>query len=85
MDINPEDETSITAQYQEAILKYEENEYCGKDQRVPVNKLETVPSSNLVSSPTASRSYQASVDPYDLSIDVEEYLTPNNVGETTPG
>jgi len=52
---------------------------------VPVNKLETVPGSNLVPSSTASGSYQSSFDPYDLSSDDEEYLTPNNVAGTTPG
>jgi len=52
---------------------------------VPVNQLETVPSCNLVPSATASGSYQSSFDPYDLSSDDEEYLTPNNVAETTPG
>ena len=62
-----------------------ENEYCAKHQRVPVNKLETVPTSNLVPSATASGSYQSSIDPYDLSSDDEEYLTPNNVAEMTPG
>jgi hypothetical protein len=30
MDINSEDETSYTIQYQEAFLKYVENEYCAK-------------------------------------------------------
>jgi len=30
MDINPEDETSYTTQYQEAILKYVENAYYAK-------------------------------------------------------
>ena len=30
MDINPEDETSYTAQYQGAFLKYIGNEYCAK-------------------------------------------------------
>jgi len=84
MDINPEDETSYTTQYQEAFLKYVENEYCAKHWGVPVNKLETVPSNNLVPSATASASYQSSFDPYDLSSDDEEYLTPNNVAETTP-
>jgi len=52
---------------------------------VLVNKLETVPSSNLVPSATASGSYQSSFDPYDLSSNDEEYLTPNNVAQTTPG
>jgi len=62
-----------------------ENEYCAKHRCAPVNNLETVPSSNLVPSATASGSYQSSFDPYDLSSDDEEYLTPNNVPATTPG
>jgi hypothetical protein len=85
MDINHEDETSYTTQYQEAFLKYVENEYCAKHQRVPVNKLETVPRSNLVPSTPASGSYQPSFDPYDLSSDDVEYLTPNTVAEMTLG
>jgi hypothetical protein len=84
MDINPQDETSYTTQYQAAFLKYVENEYCTKHRRVPVNKLDMVPTSNDVPSATASGSYQSSFDPYDLSSDDEEYLTPNNVAETTP-
>jgi hypothetical protein len=72
MDINPEDETSYTTQYQEAFLKYMENKYCAKHRRVLVNKLEMVPCSNLVPSATASGSYQSSFDPYDLSSDDEE-------------
>jgi len=85
MDIYPEDETSYTTQYQEAFLKYVENEYCAKHRRVPVNKFEMVQNSNFVPSATASGSYQSSIDPYDSSSDDEEYLTPNNVAETTPG
>jgi hypothetical protein len=85
MDINPEDETSYTTQYQQAFLKYVQNECCAKHRHVPVNKLETVPTSNLVPSATASGSYQSSFNPYDLSNDDEEYLTPNNAAETTPG
>jgi len=85
MDINSEDETSYTTQYQEAFLKYVENEYCAKHRCVPVNKLETIPSSNFAPSATASGSYQSSFDAYDSSSDDEEYLTPNNVAETTPG
>jgi len=85
MDINPEDEISYTTQYQEAFLKYVENEYCAKHRRVPGNKLETVLSINLLPSAIASGSYQSSFDPYDLSSDDEEYLTPDHVAETTPG
>jgi len=85
MDINPEDATSYTVQYQEAFLKYVENEYCAKHRRVLVNNLETVPSSNLIPSATISGSYQSSFDSYDSSSDDEEYWMPNNVAETTPG
>jgi len=85
MDLNPEDETSYTTQDQEAFLKYVENEYCAKHRRVPGNKLVTVPSSNLVPSATASGSSQSSFDPYDLSSDGEESITPKNVAEMTPG
>jgi len=81
MDINPEDETSYTTQYQEAILKYVENEYCAKHQCVPVNKHESLPRSNLIPSSTASGCYQSCFDPYDLSSDDEEYLTPKDVAE----
>jgi len=85
MDINPDDETSYTTQYQRAFLKYVENEHCAKHRHVPVNKPETVLSSNLVPSATASGSYQSSFDRYDSSSDNEKYLMPNNVAETTPG
>ena len=85
MDMNPEEETSYTTQYQEAFLKYVENEYCTKLGHVPVSKLETVPSRNLVPYATASGSYQSFFDPYDSSSDDDEYLTPTNVTETTHG
>jgi len=85
MDISPEDKTSYTTQYQEAFLKYVENEYCAKDRCVLVNKLETIPSSNLVPSETASGSYQSSFDAYGLSSDDEEYSMPSVAHETTPG
>jgi hypothetical protein len=57
MDINPEDETSYTAQYQDGFLKYLESEYCAKHRGVPDSNLDTVRSSILVPSATASRSY----------------------------
>jgi len=85
MDINPEDKTSYTTQYQEAFLKYLENEYCAKHRCVPVNTYISFPSSNLIHSATASGSCQSSFDPYDLSSDDEEYSTPNNVAQITPG
>ena len=85
MDIDPEDEASYTTQYQKAFLKYVENEYCAEHQRVPDNKHESFPMSNLIPSETVARSCQSSFDRYDLSRDDEEYITPNNVAETTPG
>jgi hypothetical protein len=85
MDINPEDETSYTTQYQEAFLKYVENEYCAKHRRLPVIKSDNTLNNNLSSFEMASRSGQSSYDPYDLSSDDDEYLMPTNVAETTPG
>ena len=85
MDIHPEGEKSYTTQYQEAFLEKVVNEKCYKHRRVPVNKHEILPSSNRVSSATASGLCQSSFDPYDLSSDDEEYLTPNYVAEMTPG
>jgi len=85
MDIDPEDETSYTTQYQEAFLQCVENAYSAKQRRVPVIKPERIPSTNLVPSSSAPGSGQSSIDPYDLSSDDEEYLTPNIVAETTPG
>jgi len=85
MDINPEDETSYTTLYQEAFPKYVDDEYCAKHRCVPVNELETVRCSNLVPATTTSGSYQSSCGPYDFSRDDEEYLTPNNAAEMTPG
>jgi len=60
MDFNPEDETSYTTQYQEAFLKYVQNEYCAKETRLPIIKPESIPSNNLRSFAMASRSGQAS-------------------------
>jgi len=49
MDINPEDETSYTTQYQEAFLKYVDNEYCAKHRHSPVNKSNNTLNNNLSS------------------------------------
>jgi len=84
MAINPEDNISYTTQYQEAFLKYVENEYCTKHQCVPVKKHKSFPSSNFIHSAMASGSCQSFFYPYDLSSDDEEYLMPDNVAEMTP-
>jgi hypothetical protein len=46
---------------------------------VPVNHLESLPSSNLVPAATASGSAQSSIDPYGLSSDEEKQLIPSYV------
>jgi len=84
MDITPQDEISYTTEYHEGFLKYVKNEYSDQHWCMAVNKLQTVPSSNLLSSPAALGSYQSRLDPYDFSSDDEEYLTPTNVAETKP-
>jgi len=85
MDINPEDETSYTTQYQEASLKYVENESRAKHRRLPVTQSENIQNNNLSFSAMASKSGQSLYDLYDLSSDDGEYLMPNNVADTTPG
>ena len=85
MEINSNDEIFFTSQYEDAFLKYVENEYCAKYQCLPVNKFESLPRSNLIPSAVVSRSGQSSFDSYDLSRDDEEYLMPSKFAETTPG
>jgi hypothetical protein len=85
MDINPEDETSYTTQYQEAFLKNVENENCPNYRSVPVNRPQSIWSNNLVPSTMASGSGHSSFDSYDLGSDDEQFLMPNNVADTTPG
>jgi len=85
MDINAEEEASYTTQYQEALHKYVQNEYCAKHRSVPIIKPESPPSSNLFPFATTSRPGLSSFDPYDLSSDDKKYLILDNVAETTPG
>jgi len=83
MDINPEDKTSYTTQYQKAFLKYVENEYCAKHRWLSLTKHEKLQSNDFIHSATPSQSGQSSFDPYDLSSGDEEYLTPKHLAETT--
>jgi len=85
LDINAEDKASYTTQYQDDFLKDVENQDCATHQRVPIIQYESLPSSNLILSATASGCCQLSFDPYDSSSDDEEYRTPNNVAEITNG
>jgi len=48
-------------------------------------KPESNPSSDPIPSATASGFNESSFDPYAMSSDDEEYLSPNNVGEMTGG
>jgi len=84
MDINPEDVTSYTTQYQERSQKYVQNEYCAKHRHVPVIKPKSIPSNNLCPCATASGCSPCSNDPYHLSRDDEEFLIHNEVAKTTP-
>jgi len=84
-DIHPADGTLYTAQYNEVFLKYVENEYWAKHRCLLVIKCKSVPNNNLFSSATASGSSQSYFDQYDLSSDVGEQITPNNVAEMTSG
>ena len=72
IDVNPEDETSYTTQYQEAFLEYVENKYCAKHRQRSVTKPDTVPGSNLFLSAMACGFGLSSFDPYDLSSDDEK-------------
>jgi len=51
---------------------------------VPVNEQESLLTSNHIPSAMASGSFQSSFDPYDLSIDDDEFLTHTIVAETPP-
>jgi len=85
MDINPEDQTSYTTQYQEAFLKYVENKYCAKHRRLSVTQYEKPQSNDFIHSAMLSQSGQSSFDPYDFSCGDEEYLTPKDFAKMTPG
>jgi len=83
MDMNPEDETSYTTQYQEALLKYVEKKYCAKHLPMSVIKPENVLGSNCFPTPKACGFGKSSFDPYDWSSNDEEYLTAKSVAEMT--
>jgi len=60
IDINSEDETSYTNQYQETFLKYVENKYCVKYRRVQIIQPECVTSNHVFAPGTAAASGQSS-------------------------
>ena len=73
IDINPDDETSYTAQFPQAVLNYVENGDCVKHRHVPVNKHESLLRSNDIPSRMVSESCQLSFDLYDSSCDDDAY------------
>jgi len=79
MDTTPQYEISYTTQYDEAILKDVENDYCAKHRGVPVNTPENLSSSTLVPPATGSGSCQSSFHQYDIPSDDEYDLTTENV------
>jgi len=62
-----------------------ENEYCAKHRRLSVTKHEKVQSNDFIHSAIPSQSGQSSLEQYDLSIGDEEYVTPKDLAEMTPG
>jgi len=84
MDIIPEDQTSYNTRYKEAFLKHVDNEYSAKHRQMSVIIPDNVPGSSIFPSAKASGSGQSSFDPYDLSSDDDEYITPKRVAEMTP-
>ena len=66
-------------------MKYVENEYCAKHRRLSVTKHEKVQSNDFIHSAIPSQSGQSSLEQYDLSIGDEEYVTPKDLAEMTPG
>jgi len=73
MDIIPEEEKSYTTECQDCFLKYVENEYCAKHQRMSIILPKNVPQCNNFPSAKASGFGQSSVNPCDKSNDDEEY------------
>jgi hypothetical protein len=84
MDINPENKGSFTAQYKDAFLKYVEHEYCSKDRIKPNFKLERPNQNDPFSTSLMSGPGHSFDDPYDMSSDDAEYITPVNLVESTP-
>ena len=73
-----------TTQYQEAFLKYVENEYSAKHQQISAIIPETLPGLKIFPSAKAGGFGQSSLGTYDLCCDEENYVTPKSLGETTP-
>ena len=85
MDINHEEKTSDTTQYQVAFLTYVVNEYCTKQRQLSVTKPEIIRCKNRFRSAMDPGYGEFFSDPYNLSSDHEEYLMPDDVAEATPG
>jgi len=84
IDINPDNETSYTTQYQQEFPKSGENKYCAKHRRISVIKLGHFLARISFHSATASGLGKSSVHRYDLSSDDERSVRPNSGTDTTP-
>jgi len=84
MDINHQDKTSYTTQYQKGFLKYVENEYFCRHWWMLVIYPYNVSGSNLFLSAKASGFGESSFNPCEVSKDDEEWLTRESLAETTP-
>jgi hypothetical protein len=84
-DIDTEDESDCTNQYQQPFLQYEENKYFARYRPLLVTKSEKIPNNHVVSPTPASRSGQSSCDPYDMPSNGEDCGMSRNVAVTTPG
>jgi len=85
MHINPKDETLYTVQYQEAFLKYTENEYWTKHRRMSVINPEHVPHRNVFCSALVSGVGYSCFVPYNFSGNDDENLSPKTMTESSSG
>jgi hypothetical protein len=85
MDVILEDEGSFTAQYKDTFLKYMKHEYSSKDRITPNFNLQTPNHNDPFSTLPVSGPGHSFYDPYDLSSEDAEYITPANIVESTPG
>jgi len=83
LHINLENKTTYSIHYEEAFLKYVQNENCAKQPRLPITQPESILPNNLFSPLIASGSSQSSYDLYDLSDSDEKYLIHKNGARTT--
>jgi len=85
IDIDLENKSFYTTQYQKVFLKYVGNKHWAKNRQLYIVTPKRIPRNTLFPSTMASGSAQSSIEPYDLSSDDEESLTAKVVAKMTPG